>query len=62
MDDTNQFLLSLHKYWVQANRMREDFIQEINHTYNHAYLTSCSASSSVGIFLKNKDNFVKKCA
>lgn len=29
MDDTNHFLLSLHKYWMQANRMREDFIQEI---------------------------------
>ena len=29
MDKKNQPLLSLHKYWIQANRMREDLIKEM---------------------------------
>lgn len=29
MDNKGLSLLSLHKYWLQANRMMEDFIQEI---------------------------------
>jgi hypothetical protein len=30
MDQKNQFIPSLHRYWLQANRIREDFLQEAN--------------------------------